>query len=945
MYPQEQPQEKTTMRMSSARYVRAKGRRRQDRGSTGSPAVRHRAQPRVEGLEGRALLASITEYPITVGTQSLGNGLVGITGGPDGNVYFTDTLNDAIGQITPSGVITELPLPAYSGGSFFKNGLDGITLGSDNRLVFTESTQGALGKITTNGTYTQYPIGSSGSLTGQGPDQITTASDGTLWWTEDGSNAIGDLTPAGVFNQFAVPGASSGGIIGPSLKGITVGSDGNVWFTNWGALGDFIGRMTPTGDVTEFPLPFGTDPVGIVNGPDGNLWFMAYGSNTIDVMATSGTMLHQYPVPVSSGAGGLALLTDITVGPDKNLYFTEQTGDIGEITTSGVVTITPVSTTITTVPGASGPQPLAITSGPDGNIWFTDPWTDSIGVLKIATSAISDYLIVATVTPPGQKPSYNGPALLFGANGDALPTPLPAIPPGPQTSLYDPDGAIFNPATGELFISNREGGTGGSISRFFVDAAGNYTSDGTITGNGLAVVSQLAFHDGELFAANYWTGTISRFKFDAQSAPIPDGSITVAPYLEGIAFSPSGELFASTYSKIYRYLIDSTTGAATPSGTIPDPGPGRLHYMAFSSDGDLFVASFDDSRILRFSFDNSGKAVLDQSISVDHPLGVAISRTGELLVTTHGNRIGKITSFLPGPDGNYAANWSIPSDVNSDSLGGIAIEPMRATTSTAAASTSTPFSTASQTVSLGATVMSSAGTVNEGTETFTIVSGNTVIGSAVTVNVVNGAAGARYVVPGGTPKGTYTIRAVYNGTIDFGGSSDSTHTLTVTQPAPAKLVIHTEPPSAATAGQPFATATRPVVVYEEDAYGNLETSDSTTVVRVALGSGVGPLSGTFTAAVSGGIATFNDLVDDTAETITLTFSGGDLTTATSEPITVSPAPASRLFIARQPSPTAKAGQPFTTQPVIYEEDQFGNLETGDNTAVVTVSLASGTGPL
>ena len=41
------------------------------------------------------------------------------------------------------------------------------------------------------------------------------------------------------------------------------------------------------------------------------------------------------------------------------------------------------------------------------------------------------------------------------------------------------------------------------------------------------------------------------------------------------------------------------------------------------------------------------------------------------------------------------------------------------------------------------------------------------------------------------------------------------------------------------------------------------------------------------------------------------------------------------MIQTQPSPTATAGQPFATQPVIYEEDQYGNLETGDNSTVVT----------
>ncbi len=89
--------------------------------------------------------------------------------------------------------------------------------------------------------------------------------------------------------------------------------------------------MTPAGNVTEYPLSFGTDPVGIISGPDGNLWFTAYGSNTIDVMSTSGTLLHQYSIiPPAGGRPGS--LADITVGSDNNLYFTEQTGYIGEMT-------------------------------------------------------------------------------------------------------------------------------------------------------------------------------------------------------------------------------------------------------------------------------------------------------------------------------------------------------------------------------------------------------------------------------------------------------------------------------------------------------------------------------------------------------------------------------------------------------------------------------------
>ena len=39
--------------------------------------------------------------------------------------------------------------------------------------------------------------------------------------------------------------------------------------------GGIIGRITPNGTITEFPLPnkFNSNPFPITAGPDGNLWF------------------------------------------------------------------------------------------------------------------------------------------------------------------------------------------------------------------------------------------------------------------------------------------------------------------------------------------------------------------------------------------------------------------------------------------------------------------------------------------------------------------------------------------------------------------------------------------------------------------------------------------------------------------------------------------------
>jgi hypothetical protein len=180
-------------------------------------------------------------------------------------------------------------------------------------------------------------------------------------------------------------------------------------------------------------------------------------------------------------------------------------------------------------------------------------------------------------------------------------------------------------------------------------------------------------------------------------------------------------------------------------------------------------------------------------------------------------------------------------------------------------------------------------------------------------------------------------------TISYRGDSDLAVVLTRVAGAPSQLVIKTQPSPTATAGVAFSTQP---VVYVEDQNGNLETGDNTTQVTAALGSGTGPLMGTTRVTVSGGVATFTNLSDNLAEIITLHFTSSPvLTAATSSNIVISAAAARQLAIHTQPSPTATAGTAFSTQPIVYVEDQYGNLETSNNATQVTVALNSGTGPL
>ena len=95
------------------------------------------------------------------------------------------------------------------------------------------------------------------------------------------------------------------------------------------------------------------------------------------------------------------------------------------------------------------------------------------------------------------------------------------------------------------------------------------------------------------------------------------------------------------------------------------------------------------------------------------------------------------------------------------------------------------------------------------------------------------------------------------------------------------------------------------------------------------------------------MATFSGLSYNTAETMTIGFTtnAGAAFTATSNTVTVSPAAASQLVITQQPSATATAGVVFATQPVVEEEDAFGNVITSDSTHTVTAARSTGSSSL
>ena len=219
---------------------------------------------------------------------------------------------------------------------------------------------------------------------------------------------IGRITPAGQVTEFPIPPSSSG----PDR--ITAGPDGNLWFTY--VSSDYrIGRITPAGQVTVFPTPSANHssvPFDIAAGPDGNLWFTEPYGNKIGRITPAGQVT-EFPVSLYPG--------DIKAGPDGNLWFTEsepippQPGRrdmIGRITPSGQVTEFPLSGFL-----MSGEA-----FGPDGNLWFTK------GVYEPITGgppgAAKRVEFLSRITPAGQITDIplsgfaGGGEMTFGPDGN-----------------------------------------------------------------------------------------------------------------------------------------------------------------------------------------------------------------------------------------------------------------------------------------------------------------------------------------------------------------------------------------------------------------------------------------------------------------------------------------------------------------------------------------------
>lgn len=363
-------------------------------------------------VSGAASAQSVTEFPLPSGS-----GPLGITAGPDGNVWFATQTTGTIGRITPAGTITQFSAPTAGSGT------SSIATGSDGNLWFTENNANKIGRFTPGpNTMTEFQI--VGSRT---PTAITASADGFLWFTLLNPAQIATVHLDGSMAKFNLTANSA-------PVGVAAFNDPYyVWLTEFSA--GKLAKVDRFGDIVEMPSPH--SPNRITAGPDGNLWFTESGTNMIGTVTAAGAV-REFMVP---SLGGYPI--GIVAGSDGNLWFTENGANkIGRISTSGVFAEYPVPT--------ANAQPIEITSGPDGNLWFTEQGTNQIGRLVPPPSTSP---LVASILPASRSVQTGATATVFASIVNAGTTAAsgcaPAIvSPTPVTFSYQTTSPTTNALTG-----------------------------------------------------------------------------------------------------------------------------------------------------------------------------------------------------------------------------------------------------------------------------------------------------------------------------------------------------------------------------------------------------------------------------------------------------------------------------------------------------------------
>jgi virginiamycin B lyase len=226
-----------------------------------------------------ALDGKLTEYPLQSADRAAFTSLGEMTLRPDGNLWFafSNVFNGSNGAAGPTSQTSIMRVSPDGETTIFKVlppnvGADSLLFGPDGALWFSEGSR--TGRLTMDGKLTEYPLGAPGKY---GVSGICVGPDGALWYAWLFEGRIGRMTLSGNVQEFTVPYATEGLIVR--------GSDGALWFPEADPTAEqdgraltrkgVIGRITTAGVFNDVAIGASLVVSHMIAGPDGAIWYSA----------------------------------------------------------------------------------------------------------------------------------------------------------------------------------------------------------------------------------------------------------------------------------------------------------------------------------------------------------------------------------------------------------------------------------------------------------------------------------------------------------------------------------------------------------------------------------------------------------------------------------------------------------------------------------------------
>jgi streptogramin lyase len=281
-----------------------------------------------------------------------------------GNIWFTDSTNNAIGEFVPSGPSWQEFAGLTAGAQPYDLTFDGA-----GNIWFTERS-GKIGFFSTSAkTYTENTF----TCAACDPYGITYSSTkNTVWFAENGQAKVGSFTPT--TNGTLGPGAITQTTVSNPPHLITLDKLGNVWYSEGFAsnVGEIPGG---SGTPTDFPVcaaPCSTFIGGIGADSTDTVWFNDASNKRIGALnPTTGVVTWTTITNGNHPQDGLA------VDSANNVWFTDQYGHfLGEIPAG----TTPPPSPTSTATGIPSPSPTTTSTPsptptpPPGNTPVSKQW-------------------------------------------------------------------------------------------------------------------------------------------------------------------------------------------------------------------------------------------------------------------------------------------------------------------------------------------------------------------------------------------------------------------------------------------------------------------------------------------------------------------------------------------------------------------------------------------